>query len=345
MSGQQKNPLLQSNYSVKLDTKSSLLSTSTAIISNPPKTQEKGSAKGPHVTHRLSRELSNKPKTVSTPSVKLLGTTPKLSDKYAISTNLNEKTTAGKISAQTKARPKIETLSKSAKPVALKSTNLQTKSLLLSATKSGLLTKKKPTTPPLTLSLKSSPRPSPHLSTTSSKDIGKYSTSLLSSSHSAPSAVTSLKSSHIKATQPVGKTTHSLVKSRSDAPAKQKHSHRQGAAGRDDTDDAAAPHYDLKLETTRSEKEDEAETFVPPELDPSINEPPLPTINVVQVRTQYYKHWNFWGGLSTAKFITKYVVKNLRNFRLTCCSTSQFPMFSLLTYKFVLTYLSLHLHR
>ena len=283
MSGQQENPLLKSNYSLKLDTKSSLLSTSTAIISKTTKTQEeKGSAKGPHVTHRLSRELSNKPKTVSTPSVKLVGTTPKLSDKYAISTNLNEKTTAGRTSAQTTARPKIETLSKSAKPVALKSTNLQTKSLLLSATKSGLLTTKKPTTQPLTSSFKSSPRPS-HLSTTGSKDIGKYSTSLLSSSHSAPSGVTSLKSSHVKATRPVGKTTHSLVKSGSDAPFKQKHSHRQGAAGRDDTDDAAAPHYDLKLETTKSDKDDDVETFVPPELDPSINEPPLPTINVVQV--------------------------------------------------------------
>ena len=303
MSGQQKNPLLQSNYSVKLGTKSSLLSTSTTIISKPPKIQEE---KGPHVTHRLSRE-SNKPKTVSTPSVKLLGTTPKLSDKYAISRN--EKTTAGKISAQTTERPKIETLSKSAKPVALKSTNLQTKSLLLSATKSGLLTTKKPTTPPLTSSLKSSPRPSSHLS---SKDIGKYSTGLLSSSHSAPSGVTSLKSSHIKATRPVGKTTHSLVKSGSDAPSKQKHSHRQGAAGRDDTDDAAAPHYDLKLETTRSDKEDEAETFVPPELDPSINEPPLPTINVVQVNAQYYKHCNFCGELRQfihCKFITKYIEK------------------------------------
>ena len=283
MSGQQKNPLLKSNYSVKLDTKSSLLSTSTAIISKTPKTQEEKSLeKGLHVTHRLTRELSNKSKTVSTPSVKLVGTAPKLSDKYAISTNSNEKTTAGKISARTTTRPKIETLSKSVKPVALKSTTLQTKSLLLSATKSGLLTTKKPTTPPLTSSLKSSPRLS-HLSTTGSKDVGRYSTSLLSSSYSAPSAVTSLKSSHIQTTRPVGKTTRSLVKSGSDAPAKQKHSHRQGAAGRDDTDDAAAPHYDLKLETTRSEREDEVETFVPPELDPSIHEPPLPTINIVQV--------------------------------------------------------------
>ena len=292
MSGQQRNPLLKSNYSVKLDTKSSLLSTSTAIIGKTPKTEEeKGSEKGPHVTHRLKRELSNKPKRVSTPSAKLVGTTPKLSDKYAVSVNLNEKATAGKIAARTTTRPKIETLPKSAKPVALKSTNLQTKSLLLSATKSGLLTTKKQTTPPLISSLKSSPRLS-HLSTTSSKDTGKYSTSLLSSSYSASSAVTSLKSSHVKTTRPVGKTTHSLVKSGLDTPPRQKHGHRQGASGRDDTDDAAAaPHYDLKLETTRSERDDEAETFVPPELDPSIHEPPLPTINVVQV-IQYYKHRN-----------------------------------------------------
>ena len=259
MSGQQKNPLLKSNYSVKIDTKSSLLATSTT---RKPKTQERHE----HVTGgRLARQLSDKPKTISTPSIKLVGTTPKLSDKYAVSTRTNEKLAIGKIAARTTTGPKTETLSKSSKPVSLRSTKLQTKSLLLSATKSGLLTTKKSTTTPLTSS--------PRLSATSSKDIGKYSTKLLSGSYSAPSTITSLKTS-----QPIGKT------SRSSASAVQKHSHRQGAAGKDDTDDAAAPHYDLKLETTRSDGEDdEVETFLPPELDPSIHEPTLPIVNVIQV--------------------------------------------------------------
>jgi len=123
---------------------------------------------------------------------------------------------------------------------------------------------------------------------TSGKDIGKYSTSLLSTSHSAPSAVTSLKntaSTHLK-TQPLGKTSRSFVKPRLDTLSVQKHGHRQGAAGRDDTDGVAAPHYELKLETARNDEEDEVETFLPPELDPSIHEPALPSINVVQVRNE-----------------------------------------------------------
>lgn len=274
MSGQQKNPLLKSNYSRKLDTKSSLLSTSRATVTKNVKIQEEIG----HVTRdRLTR---NKPKTISTPFIKLVGTTPKLSDKYAVSTKSNEKTTIGKISGPTTTSPKIETLSKSAKPLAARGTNLQTKSVLLSATKSGLLITKKLTTSTLTSSLK------PSFSITSSKDIGKYSTSLLSTSHSAPSAVTSLKtttSSHLK-TQPLGKTSRSLVKPGLEALSVQKHSYRQGAAGRDDTDGVAAPHYELKLETARNDVEDEVETFLPPELDPSIHEPALPTINVVQVR-------------------------------------------------------------
>ena len=275
MSGRQKNPLLRSHYS-KLDTKSSLLSTSTAIVSKTPKTQEqKGTEKGPHVTHRSTRELSNKSKAVSTPSIKLVDTVPKLSDKYTLSANLNEKTTAGKVSVRT-TRPKIETLSKPVKSVALKTSHLQTKSMLLSATKSGLLTTKKPTSPFLTSSLKSSALQS-HLITKSSKDVGKY------SSHSASSAVTSLKTQHAKTTQVVGKASRSLIKSGSETSGKQKHTHRQGAAGGDDSDDGAAPHYDLKLKTTTREREDETEIFLPPELDASIHELPLPTINVVQV--------------------------------------------------------------
>ena len=272
MSGHQKNPLLRSHYS-KLDTKSSLLSTSTAVVSKTPKTQEqKGSEKRSHVTHL---PLSNKPKAICSSSIKLVNTAPKLSDKYALSANLNEKTTAGKVSVRT-TRPKIETPSR---PVVLKTTHLQTKSLLLSATKSGLLTTKRPTTPSLTSALKSSPLQS-RFSTKSSKDVGKYSTS---SSHKALSAVTSLKTQHVKTTQVVGKASHSLVKSGSEKSGKQKHIRRQGAASGDDTDDGAAPHYDLKLKATTREREDETEIFLPPELDPSIHEPPLPTINVVQV--------------------------------------------------------------
>lgn len=274
MSGQRRNPLLKSNYSVKLDTKSSLLSTSTALISKKPKTQEKEHVTDDHL--QFTRQLSDKPKAVVTPSIKLVGTTPKLSDKYAVSTNLNEKTTR-KITAQTTTRAKTET----AKPVTLKTSNLQTKSLLLSATKSGLLTTKKSTSPSLNSSLRSSPKLS-RLSTTSSKVSGKYSTSLLSSSCSTSSAVNSLKTSHLR-TQLVGKTSQSLVKSGLESANKQKHSYRQGATGRDDTDDAAAPHYDLKLETTRNDREDEVEAFLPPELDPTIYEPAIPTISVVQV--------------------------------------------------------------
>ena len=278
MSGQHKNPLLKSNYSAKLDTKSSLLSTSTTITSKKPKTQKKE-----HVTDdglQLTRQLSEKTKAISTPSIKLVGTTPKLSDKYAVSTNLNEKTIR-KTSAQTTTRAKPDTLLKSAKPITLKSSNLQTKSVLLSATKSGLLATKKPSTaPPLTSSLRSSPQLS-HASTTSGK---KYSTGLLGSSYSTSSAVTSLKK-----TQPTHKTSQSLVKSVLNAPTKQKDGHRQGATGRDDTDDAAAPHYELKLEASRNDREDEVETFLPPELDPSIHEPPAPTIGVVQVMN--FKIW------------------------------------------------------
>lgn len=277
MSGQQRNPLLTSSYSIKLDTKSSLLSTSTAAIGKKPKsTEEKGQVK----SDRLTRQLSDKPKAISTPTIKLTGTVPKLSEKYAVSTNLNEKATTRKITEQTTAPSK--STKPLAKPVALKSTKLQTKSLLLSATKSGLLTTTKSTTPPLTSSLKSSPKLT-HLSTISSiKNIGKSSTNPLRSSYSASSAVSSLRTSHLK-TQPVSKTSHSLVKPGLEASTKQKHSYRQGATGRDDVDDAAAPHYDLKLETTRHDKEDEVETFLPPELDPSIHEPSLPTISVVQV--------------------------------------------------------------
>lgn len=274
MSGQHRNPLLKSNYSAKLDTKSSLLSTSTTIVSKKPKTQKKE-----HVTDdglQLTRQLSEKTKPISTPSIKLVGTAPKLSDKYAVSTNLNDEKTSRKTSAQTTTRAKPDTLLKSAKPITLKSSNLQTKSLLLSATKSGLLaTKKPPTAPPLTSSLRSSPRLS-HASTTSSK---KYSTSLLTSSYSTSSAVTT----SLKKTQPTHKTlSQPLVKSALNAPTKQRD--RQGATGRDDTDDAAAPHYELKLETSRNDREDEVETFLPPELDPSIHEPPAPTIGIVQVR-------------------------------------------------------------
>lgn len=267
MSGQQKNSLLKSNYSVKLDTKSSLLSTSTTI-SKKLKTQEGNEQVR---RDRLARQLSDKPKTITPPSIKLVGTTPKLSDKYAVSTKSNESFTIGKFSARTTTRPKIETLSKSAKSVSLKITNLQTKSLLLSATKSGLLTTKKSTTAPLRSSLTSSTGSS-HSST------GRYSTSLVSSSYNVPSAVTSLKTSHAK-TRLVGKMSHS---SRSETSTIQKHNYRQGAAA--DEDDAAAPHYDLKLETNRSDREDdEVEAFLPPELDPSIHEPSLPIVNVIQV--------------------------------------------------------------
>lgn len=276
--GYQKNPLLKSSYSGKLDTKNSLLSTSTVIVSKKPKPQgEKG-----HVTgDRFTRQLSDKPKIISTPSIKLVGTTTKLSEKYAAKINLNEKST-NEGPPQASTHLKTETLSKSAKPIALRSSNLQTKSLLLSATKSGLLTTKKPTTSPLSSThLKSSTRSS-HLSTTSSKETGKFSTRLLSSSYSSPSAVTSLKTTRLK-TQTVGKTSRPLAKSGLEASTVQKHNYRHGAAGRDDTDDGAAPHYDLKLETARSDVEDEVEMFLPPELDPSIHEPVLATISVVQV--------------------------------------------------------------
>ena len=273
MSGQHRNPLLKSNYSVKLDTKSSILSTSTTIISKKPKTQKKEHATDDGL--QLTRQLSEKSKAISTPSIKLVGTTPKLSDKYAVSTNLNEKAVR-KTSAQTTTRAKPDTLLKPAKPVTLKSSNLQTKSVLLSAAKSGLLTtKKSPTAPPL----RSSPRLS-HASTTSNK---KYPTSLLSSSYSTSSAATSLKTSHLKTQPAVKPLSQSLVKSALITTTKQKDGHRQGATGRDDTDDAAAPHYEIKLEASRNDREDEVETFLPPELDPSIHEPPAPSIGVVQV--------------------------------------------------------------
>ena len=273
MSGQHRNPLLKSNYSVKLDTKSSILSTSTTIISKQPKTQKKEYATNDG--SQLTRQLSEKSKAISTPSIKLVGTTPKLSDKYAVNTNLNEKAIR-KTSAQTTTRAKPDTLLKPAKPVTLKSSNLQTKSVLLSAAKSGLLTtKKSPTAPPL----RSSPRLS-HASTTSNK---KYPTSLLSSSYSTSSAATSLKTSHLKTQPAVKPLSQSLVKSALITTTKQKDGHRQGATGRDDTDDAAAPHYEIKLEASRNDREDEVETFLPPELDPSIHEPPAPSIGVVQV--------------------------------------------------------------
>lgn len=271
MSGQQRNPLLTSSRSVKLETKSSLLSTRTTI-SKKPKSEEKE-----HVTDdrlqrslQLTRQLSDKP--ISAPSGKLVGTTSRLSDKYAVSTSLN-KHTIRKTSAQTTTRAKTETLLKPAKPVTLKTSNLQTKSLLLSATKSGLLTT---TTPPLASALRSSPKPSYLSSDTNS---GKYYTSSLRSS----SAVTSFKASHVN-TRPVGKTSRSLVKSRLEPTTRQNRGNREGATGRDDADSAAAPHYDLKLDSTRDDREDEVETFLPPELDPFIHEPAAPTINIAQVK-------------------------------------------------------------
>lgn len=278
MSGQQRNPLLTSSRTVKLETKSSLLSTRTTI-SKKPKSEEKE-----HVTDdrlqrslQLTRQLSDKP--ISAPSSKLVGTTSRLSDKYAVSTSLN-KHTIRKTSAQTTTRAKTETLVKSAKPVTLKTSNLQTKSLLLSATKSGLLTT---TTPPLASALRSSPKPSYLSSDTSS---GKYSTSSLRSS----SAVTSLKASHSAShvnTRPIGKTSRSLVKSRLEPTTRQNRGYREGATGRDDADSAAAPHYDLKLDSTRDDREDEVETFLPPELDPFIHEPAAPTINIAQVSCEH----------------------------------------------------------
>ena len=278
MSGQRKkaNPLLKSSYSTRIDTKSSLLSTSTTSVSKKPKTNAELI---PHVTDRedgkrLVRHLSSdKPKTINTPSVKLIGTAPKLSDKYALSTKVTRKpgeSSSRELTTHPKTEAKgVVTSTKPAQPSSkLKSTQLQTKSLVLSASKSGLLTSKKLTTSSLQSSSK----------LPLSSHVGGGS-SLLSSSRTISSTRSSVKPSSLKSQSLTSKTSQFSVKS--SVPRS-----RLGASwvDVDGAASAAAPHYDLKLETARSTEEDETAVFLPPELDPFIQDQAIPTVNVLQVR-------------------------------------------------------------
>ena len=276
MSGQRKeNPLLKSSYSARIDTKSSLLTTSTTIVSKKPKTNAELTTHVTEDSKRLvgfSSQLSDKPKAISTPSVKLVGTAPKLSDKYVLSTKLIRKPVESSTRELTTG-PKSEVTTKPAQPSKLKTTQLQTKSLVLSASKSGLLTSRKLTTSSL---LTSSKVP---LSSHAASVGG--SSSFLSSSHAISSTRTSVKPSPLKSQPLTSKTSQLSVKSSVQRS-------RLGAL-KDDIDGSAAvaPHYDLKLETARSNEEDDTATFLPPELDPSILDQATPTINVLQVRLSW----------------------------------------------------------
>jgi len=270
MSGQRKkeNPLLKSSYSARIDTKSSLLVTSTTSVSKKPKTNAELTT---HVTQdskrlvRLSSQLSNESKKISTPSVKLTGTVPKLSDKYALVTKLTRKPDESSTRELT-ISSKSEVATKPARTNKLKTTQLQTKSLVLSASKSGLLASKKFTTSSLQTSSK--------LPLSSHAASGSF----VSSSRAISSTRTSVKPTSVRSQPLTNKTSQLSVQSNVQRS-------RLGAL-KDNIDGSAAitPHYDLKLERARNNEEDEIATFLPPELDPSIQDQVTPTINILQVR-------------------------------------------------------------
>jgi len=261
MSGHRKkeNPLLKSSYSARIDTKSSLLAISKKPRANAELTTRVTEDSKRLV--RLSSQLSDKPKTISTPSVKLTGTAPKLSDKYALSTKLIRKPDESSTRELTSTRrPKSEVTTKPTQPSRLKTTQLQTKSLVLSASKSGLLTSRKLTTS--------------SLQTLSSHAASGGGSSFVSTSRAISSTRTSVKPTSLRSQPLTSKTSVKSSLQRS-----------QLGALKDDIDGSAAvaPHYDLKLETARSNEEDETAIFLPPELDPSIQDQATPTINVLQV--------------------------------------------------------------